>query len=100
MEANTALQADLGQAGLSVDARVEVHTRYEPGRWARGFTVCEVMTDGYRLRRTSDGAVLSDTFRPDEIRVATSVPAGAYHVGSSHDRARREHPAGKSRSRN
>ena len=100
MDTNTALQGALGQAGLSVGARVEVHTRYEPGRWARGFTVYDMMSDGYRLMRTSDGAVLSDTFRREEIRVATPVPASAYHAGSSRDRARREHPAGKSRLRN
>ena len=80
---DTALESHLALAGLSVGARVEVHTRYYPGRWAPGFTIYEVMTDGYRLRRTSDGAVLGDTFGPEEIRVASPVPTGIFHTEPS-----------------
>jgi hypothetical protein len=86
---DTALESQLAHAALSVDARVEVHTRYYPGRWAPGFTICEVMTDGYRLRRTSDGAVLGDTFGPEEIRVASPVPARAFQTELSEGSALR-----------
>lgn len=48
-------------------ARVEVRSRFE-GRWARGFEVVEVVPDGYRLRRRSDGSVLPAVFAPDDVR--------------------------------
>jgi hypothetical protein len=60
---------------LRVGTRVDVHTRYELGRWAPGFTIAEVQPDGYRIRRASDGAVLNETIRADEIRVVSPVPA-------------------------
>ena len=37
--------------------------------WSRGFEVAEVLDDGYRLRRASDGTVLPAVFDPDEVRV-------------------------------
>jgi hypothetical protein len=76
---DTAFESTLGHARFSVGTRVEVHTRYELGRWAPGFTIAEVLADGYRIRRTSDGAVLDDTIRPDEIRLASPVPTRSYH---------------------
>lgn len=60
---------------LRVGTRVDVHTRYELGRWAPGFTIAEVRPDGYRIRRASDGAVLKETIRPDEIRVVSPLPS-------------------------
>lgn len=60
---------------LRVGTRVDVHTRYELGRWAPGFTIAEVRPDGYRIRRASDGAVLSETIRADEIRLVSPVPS-------------------------
>lgn len=62
---------------LRVGTRVDVHTRYELGRWAPGFTIAEVRPDGYRIRRASDGAVLTETIRADEIRVVSPVPSHA-----------------------
>ena len=62
------------RAELRVGSRVDVHTRYELGRWAPGFTIFEVRSDGYRIRRASDGVVLSETIHADEIRVATPLP--------------------------
>ena len=52
-------------------ARVDVHARYDVGRWVRGFSIAEVHPDGYRIRRASDGAVLTQTIRADELRVVT-----------------------------
>ena len=60
---------------LLVGTRVDVHARYDMGRWVRGFSVAEVRPDGYRIRRTSDGTVLSQTIRADELRVASPVPS-------------------------
>ena len=51
---------------------VEVHNRYTDG-WSRGFAVAELSSDGYRLRRLSDGATLPVVFVPDEIRQSTGV---------------------------
>jgi hypothetical protein len=62
------------RAELRVGTRVDVHTRYDLGRWAPGFTIFEVRSDGYRIRRASDGVVLSETILADEIRVATPLP--------------------------
>lgn len=60
---------------LRVGTRVDVHTRYELGRWASGFTIAEVRPDGYRIRRVSDGVVLSESIHTDEIRVASPLPS-------------------------
>jgi len=60
---------------LSVGTRVYVHARYDIGRWVPGFSIAEVRPDGYRIRRTSDGAVLTQTIRPDEVRVVTPLPS-------------------------
>lgn len=37
-------------------------------RWSRGFEVVERMTDGYRVRRLSDGSVLPVVFAEDVVR--------------------------------
>jgi hypothetical protein len=61
---------------LRVGTRVDVHTRYEPGRWTSGFNIAAVRPDGYLIRRASDGVVLSETIRPEEVRVVSRVPQG------------------------
>ncbi len=45
--------------------RVEVRNR---GSWSGGFEVVDGVDGGYRVRRRSDGAVLPDVFRGDEVR--------------------------------
>jgi hypothetical protein len=47
--------------------RVEVRSRFD-ARWARGFEVAEVLPEGYRLRRLSDGSVLPAEFSFDDVR--------------------------------
>jgi hypothetical protein len=49
--------------------RVEVRRRFDQA-WARGFVVHDAAEGGYRLRRTSDGAVLPVAFPDSELRVA------------------------------
>ena len=46
---------------------VEVHIRFTDG-WSRGFAVAEPLSNGYRLRRLSDGATLPFVFRPEQVR--------------------------------
>ncbi|MBS1838613.1 MAG: hypothetical protein JST64_13055 [Actinobacteria bacterium] len=52
---------------MGVGTVVEVHCRFDQ-RWTTGFTVVEVADDGYRLRRTSDGAVLPAWFPREQVR--------------------------------
>jgi hypothetical protein len=77
---NTSVGSRAEHVALPVGARVDVHTRHELGRWARGFTIAEVRPDGYRIKRTSDGAVLSQTIHADEIRLASPVPTRSHRV--------------------
>ena len=65
MDASTAelLVEELFKPG----ARIEVRGRFD-GRWSRGFEVAEVLADGYRVKRVSDGAVLPVSFDADDVR--------------------------------
>lgn len=53
---------------LPVGAAVEVRTRLDARRWARGFEVAAVEGDGYRLRRSSDGQLLPVAFPAEDVR--------------------------------
>ena len=46
---------------------VEVHCQYTDG-WTRGFCIAESLSEGYRLRRQSDGATLPMVFAPEDVR--------------------------------
>ncbi len=64
---------DQPQAGADLDDRLEVGAKVEVrdrfgGSWSTGFTVEEVTTSGYRLRRRSDGRVLPREFVEDTVR--------------------------------
>jgi hypothetical protein len=52
---------------LPSGTKVDVRNRSQ-GTWVRGFEVAEVVGDGYRLRRLSDGRVLGDLFSRDDVR--------------------------------
>jgi hypothetical protein len=52
---------------LSAGMRVEVRRRFDQ-HWARGFEVAEQGTQGFRLRRLSDGEVLPVEFRGEDLR--------------------------------
>lgn len=54
---------------MNVGDKVEVYSAFA-GTWARGFVVAEVGDGQYRLRRTSDGAVLPTLTGPDDVRPA------------------------------
>jgi len=47
---------------------VEVRTRMDARRWAKGFEVADVDDDGYLLRRLSDKVVMPVRFAPDDVR--------------------------------
>ena len=62
------LEVGAGEFGsLAVGTPVEVRRRFDYS-WARGFEVAEVVHDGYRLRRKSDGTVLPAEFDFDDVR--------------------------------
>ena len=72
--ARTGTEAEVGEVPttwstgeIKPGRRVEVRNRYDQ-RWTRGFEVLEVVSDGYIVRRLSDGAMLPITFSPDEVR--------------------------------
>ena len=52
---------------LTPGTRVDVRNRYQ-GTWVRGFEVAEVVQDGYRIRRMSDGSTLGELFARDDVR--------------------------------
>jgi hypothetical protein len=58
--------ADVTMLRFTVDTKVFVRDRYL-GNWCSGFAVAEVLDDGYRLRRLSDGRVFPDLFPFDDV---------------------------------
>ena len=52
--------------GLDVGTTVYVRSRFL-GTWSSGFEVAEVLTDGYRIRRTSDGHDFPDVFAFEDV---------------------------------
>ncbi len=55
---------------MQVGAPVEVGTTFT-GSWSSGFEIAEVVAEGYRLRRLSDGAVLPEATPEADLRPAT-----------------------------
>jgi hypothetical protein len=55
------------RAALEPGTAVEVRNRFDR-RWARGFKVSEVIAEGYRIVRLSDGSELPELFGRDEVR--------------------------------
>jgi cold shock CspA family protein len=51
-------------------SRVEVHTRYERGRWAPDYEIAQVVELGYRVRRPGSPDTLPDIFVPADVRKA------------------------------
>jgi hypothetical protein len=54
--------ADAPYSVLAVGTPVYVRNRFI-GHWSVGFEVVEVVEDGYRLRRQSDGQLFPDVFQ-------------------------------------
>ena len=51
----------------STGTAIEVVNRFTED-WSAGFEVYEAVTDGYRIRRRSDGTVIPTTFTVSEVR--------------------------------
>lgn len=70
---------DAGTGGgpdvLPVGTPVMVRTRYL-GSWAGGFVVADVLEDGYRLRRVSDGSPVPQEYAFAAVRPDGDVPDG------------------------
>lgn len=52
---------------LEVGMKVCVRNRFL-GDWTTGFKVAEVLSDGYRIRRLSDGHAFPDVFAFQDVR--------------------------------
>ena len=51
-------------------SRVEVRTRYQPGHWARGYEVAQVVGSGYYVRNPGSLEMLPDIFVAADVREA------------------------------
>jgi hypothetical protein len=49
---------------------VELYSAFNR-RWVGGFVIAEVLDEGYRVRRSSDGTVLPNTTSSDDVREVT-----------------------------
>lgn len=64
------LRATDSDVGPRLDVGMEVCVRNRfLGDWTSGFTVAEVLSDGYRIERLSDGHTFPDVFPFDEVRL-------------------------------
>jgi len=70
---------------LDVGMRVCVRNRFL-GDWTSGFKVAEVLRDGYRLRRLSDGHDFPDVFAFEDVRLERRQPPLREIGGSQLDR--------------
>lgn len=51
-------------------SRVEVRTRYQPGQWASGYEIAQIVDSGYRVRRPGVREVLPEIVVPTDVRRA------------------------------
>jgi len=79
---------------LAVGAIICVRNRFI-GNWSSGFQVAEVLDDGYRIRRLSDGLAFPDVFAFEDVRIERRHHPERGISGSFLDRA----PAGPSSAR-
>jgi len=81
----TSRENDVPVATLDVGTRVCVRNRFL-GDWTSGFKVAEVLRDGYRIRRISDGQAFPDVFPFEEVRLERRKQPLRGIVGSFLDR--------------
>lgn len=55
---------------MQVGEKVEVHSRFTDS-WAQGFVIEDVVGEGYRLRRLSDGSLLPGITGASDLRPVT-----------------------------
>ena len=54
---------------MQIGDRVEVHTKFNDS-WTAGFEIAEIIPEGYRVRRVSDGTWLPDSTSAADLRSA------------------------------
>ena len=55
------------QLSVEVGDPVDVHTRFSDS-WVGGFEIAEIIPEGYRVRRTSDGSLLPGYTSESDVR--------------------------------
>jgi len=76
---------DGGGPALEVGTKVCVRNRFL-GDWSMGFEVVDVLGDGYRLLRISDGLSFPDVFPFDDVRLERRQDPERGVIGSCLDR--------------
>jgi len=76
---------------LGVGTKVYVRSRFL-GDWATGFAVADVLVDGYRMRRLSDGHAFPDVFSFDDVRQERRQQQLRNITGSHLDRHHQRRP--------
>jgi hypothetical protein len=57
------------EKSMRVGQPVEVHTKFDDS-WSTGFEIAEVVTEGYKVRRQSDGSLLPGVTGEADLRPA------------------------------
>ena len=52
---------------MEIGDQVEVHTKFSDS-WVSGFEIAEIVPEGFRLRRTSDGSLLPGYTSEADVR--------------------------------
>jgi hypothetical protein len=52
---------------VEIGDQVEVHTKFSDS-WVGGFEIAEIVPDGYRVRRKSDGSLLPGYTSESDVR--------------------------------
>jgi len=60
------------QPRLEVGDKVDVHTKFTDS-WAAGFEIAEVIAQGYRVRRVSDGSLLPGHTSDADLRLTANA---------------------------
>ena len=77
--------SDRRRPALGVGMKICVRNRFL-GDWSMGFEVADVLGDGYRIRRISDGLCFPDVFPLDDVRLERRQDPERGVVGSCLDR--------------
>jgi len=56
---------------MNIGDRVEVHTKFNDS-WSQGFEIAEVLREGYRVRRLSDGSLLPGFTSEKDVQLERS----------------------------
>lgn len=93
------MHGDGGSVGFEVEEQARPRGEMGPGTevcvwnpsleaWTVGFSVAEVLAEGYRLRRLSDGHVFDHVFVAELVRAERRHTQASGFVGTDRDRRR------------